>query len=341
MYSPLNKTMMTRFSVRVLTGVLLAIIINFTVGHLSPKLLAQGALDGYTIMPLGASITAGYPIEGGYRIKLWNTAVAKNWNIHFVGSLSNGPDSLGDKNHEGHSGYRIDEIAALVDNVLATYNPQMILLHIGTNDVVENYDLINAPSRLKSLIEQIFHSIPTVRLLVAQIVPSTNQTYNDSIQKFNAAIPAIVGFEQAKGYNINFVDTNSALTQNDLFDDIHPRLSGYNKMADVWATAIQPLLPVNGTTLQQAVVAYTGGNLTGISQSFPVGIYKAFLGDLNVVGNDTINSLRVPQGLKVHVCQDEIPDFGDGGICRDYGPGDYVDLGALDNQISYLDVKPN
>ncbi len=64
-----------------------------------------------------------YPGEGGYRIKLWNTALENNWNIHFVGSLSNGPDSLGDKNHEGHIGYRIDEIAALLDDVLATYNP--------------------------------------------------------------------------------------------------------------------------------------------------------------------------------------------------------------------------
>jgi len=64
MYPPVNgynKTMMTRFSIRVLTGGLLAIIINLTVGHLSPKLLAQEALYGYRIMPLGASITAGYP----------------------------------------------------------------------------------------------------------------------------------------------------------------------------------------------------------------------------------------------------------------------------------------
>ncbi len=336
--------MMTRFSVRVLTGVLLAIIINLTVGHLSHQLSAQGALNGYRIMPLGASITAGYPSEGGYRIKLWNTALAKNWNIHFVGSLSNGPDSLGDKNHEGHSGYRIDEIAALVDNVLATYKPQMILLHVGTNDLTQDYDLLNAPNRLKSLIDQIFHSIPTVQLLVAQLVPSTNQTFNDRIRAYNAAIPAIVSFERSQGYNINFVDMNSALTQNDLFDDIHPTQSGYDNMADVWSTAIEPLLPLEfhpGTTPQQAVVAYTGGNLTGISQSFPVGIYKAFIGGLNVVGNDMINSLQVPQGLKVRACQNETPDFGDGGICQDYGSGNYVDLGPLDNQISYLDVKPN
>jgi len=120
----------------------------------------------------------------------------------------------------------------------------LILLHIGTNDVTEDYDLSNAPSRLKSLIEQIFNDIPTVQLLVAQIVPSANQTFNDKIQTFNAAIPDLVSFEQAQGYNVNLVDMNSALTQNDLFDDIHPTQSGYDKMADVWSTALEPLLPL-------------------------------------------------------------------------------------------------
>jgi len=35
-----------------------------------------------------------------------------------VGSLSNGPNSLGDKDHEGHSGWRIDEIASSINGWL-------------------------------------------------------------------------------------------------------------------------------------------------------------------------------------------------------------------------------
>ena len=66
---------MTKFVLRVLTGVLLAIIINLTVENLSPHLSVQAALNGYRIMPLGASITAGVPNGGGYRIKLWNIAL--------------------------------------------------------------------------------------------------------------------------------------------------------------------------------------------------------------------------------------------------------------------------
>lgn len=234
---------MTKLVLRILTGVLLAIIVNLTVQNLSPHLPAQAALNGYRIMPLGASITAGVPNGGGYRIKLWNIAQANKWNIHFVGSQSNGPKSLGDKHHEGHPGYRIDQIASLVDDALVTYNPDIILLYIGTNDAVQNYNLINAPERLQSLINRIFYDIPAVHLLVAKIGLSTNEKYNAGIQKINAGIPNIVRYEQAQGHSIKLVDMNRVLTKNDIrSDQIHPTQHGYDKMADEWAKAIQPLL---------------------------------------------------------------------------------------------------
>ena len=61
------------------------------------------------IMPLGDSITDGLTVAGGYRIKLWSSIQNLGITIDFVGSLSNGPAELGDKNHEGHSGWRIDQ----------------------------------------------------------------------------------------------------------------------------------------------------------------------------------------------------------------------------------------
>jgi beta-glucanase (GH16 family) len=91
---------------------------------------------------------------------------------------------------------------------------------------------------------------------------------------------------------------------------------------------------------QLAVVAYQGGNLSGTSQSFGVGEYRANAGDFSTIGNDAINSLRVPQGLKVRACQNEL-QFDNGGSCHDYSPGDYNDLGDLDNQISYINVQAN
>ena len=234
---------MTKSVLRILTGVLFAIIINLTVQNLSPHVQAQGALNGYKIMPLGASITAGVPDGGGYRIKLWKTAQENHWDIHFVGSQSNGPESLGDKHHEGHPGYRIDQITSLVDDVLATYSPEIILLYIGTNDAVQNYDLTNAHVRLESLINHIFHDLPKVHLLVAKLGLSTNEKYNAGIQEINAGIPDIVKIEKAHGHSIKLVDMNRVLTKNDILpDNIHPTHHGYDKMADEWAKALEPLL---------------------------------------------------------------------------------------------------
>lgn len=63
------------------------------------------------VMPLGDSITDGYNVPGGYRIELEDLLVSRGQPVDFVGSLSNGPASLADRDHEGHSGWRIDRSA--------------------------------------------------------------------------------------------------------------------------------------------------------------------------------------------------------------------------------------
>ena len=56
------------------------------------------------VMPLGDSLTDGYNIPGGYRIDLVSRLDADDLDVDFVGSLRNGPSSLRDRDHEGHSG---------------------------------------------------------------------------------------------------------------------------------------------------------------------------------------------------------------------------------------------
>jgi hypothetical protein len=80
---------------------------------------------------------------------------------------------------------------------------------------------------------------------------------------------------------------------------------------------------------------YEHGDFAGKSQSFGVGTYRADKGQLDGVGNDNISSLRVPQGFKVRVCENE-----GGGLCRDYASGDYAYVGNdLNDKISFIEVK--
>jgi lysophospholipase L1-like esterase len=97
-------------------------------------------------MPLGDSLTDGYNIPGGYRTDLWSRLNADGLSFGFGGSLANGPTSLPDKDPEGNSGWRIDEIASSVQTWLNAYQPQVIFLLIGTNDVTQDYELAGAPA---------------------------------------------------------------------------------------------------------------------------------------------------------------------------------------------------
>ena len=191
---------------------------------------------GVKVMPLGDSITDGNQTPGGYRIGLWQRFVQNGYKVDFVGSLSNGPASLGDHDHEGHSGWRIDQIDANIVGWLNAQQPHTVLLHIGTNDIGQNDDLPNAPNRLSALIDHITATVPTAEVFVAQIIPLSFDAAQ--VNAFNAAIPGIVASKVAVGKHVHLVDMFHALTTADLVDGVHPTAAGYDKMAAVWYQAL-------------------------------------------------------------------------------------------------------
>jgi lysophospholipase L1-like esterase len=191
---------------------------------------------GVRVMPLGDSITDGFNVPGGYRINLWQRMATGGHTVDFVGSGFNGPGSLGDHDHEGHSGWRIDQLDANIVRWLQNSNPRTILLHIGTNDVNQNFDLPNAPARLSALIDKIRANAPLVELFVAQVTPESDPVREQRVQAFNAAIPGIVA---QKGTRTHLVDMHSAITTADLADGVHPNSTGYDKMAARWYSALQ------------------------------------------------------------------------------------------------------
>lgn len=213
------------------------------------------------IMPLGDSITdgVGSDIGGGYRPELFHLALTDSRQLTFVGSGQNGPATVDDVNfpryHEGHSGWTIDDgggrsgLYPKIAEWFALNPPHIVTLQIGTNDVHIELDLEAAPERLGLLLDRIIENAPEALIVVAQIVPTTDDAINTRVQAFNAAIPALVAERAAAGAHIVSVDMYGAFTSNgnyksELMDDtLHPKDAGYVVMADTWYEVIGPLLP--------------------------------------------------------------------------------------------------
>lgn len=194
---------------------------------------------GVRVMPLGDSITEGTQVPGGYRIGLWQRMAAAGYRVDLVGSQVNGPAALGDHDHEGHPGWRIDQIDASVSGWLRSTTPRTVLLHIGTNDILQNYSVASAPQRLSTLIDHITGAAPSADVFVATIIPLASASQESAARTFNAAIPGIVQSKISAGQHVHLVDMHSALTAADLIDGIHPTATGYDKMAARWYSAMQ------------------------------------------------------------------------------------------------------
>jgi lysophospholipase L1-like esterase len=215
---------------------LVATTLGVTATGVTPVLVASDT--PLRVMPLGDSITwgVGSSTGNGYRGPLWNKLAADGRSPDFVGSVQNG--SMSDAGNEGHSGYRIDQIAALADASLTRYRPDVVTLHIGTNDLRRASEVDTAITRLRSLVHQITADVPDATVLVASLVVSTSSTEEQWRGMYNQAVRHIVSDAQGAGKRVAYVDM-SGLTVADLADPLHPNDSGYQKMADAFHRGVQ------------------------------------------------------------------------------------------------------
>jgi lysophospholipase L1-like esterase len=228
-----------RRSAKWILGAVLTAALTPIVAVAQSGVAAAESNGGVRVMPLGDSITEGTQVPGGYRIGLWQRLSAGGYRVDFVGTQFNGPAALGDHDHEGHPGWRIDQIDANVTGWLQSANPRTVLLHIGTNDVLQNFDLPGAPGRLSALIDHITTTAPTADVFVATIIPLASAGQEAAARTFNAAIPGIVQSKVNNGKRVHLVDMHAALTTADLIDGIHPTAAGYDKMAATWYAALR------------------------------------------------------------------------------------------------------
>jgi len=205
-------------------------------------------LKGETrIMPLGDSITwDNYHSDNrpnsersAYRNYLWYKLKDIEYSANFVGSQSGGGavEPYFDGDNEGHHGWTSYEIAESVYNFLAMNPADVILLHIGTNDWDSN------PDGVEHILDEIDRfendNGMHIRVILARIINRNPKM--SLLSDFNRNIDAMAHNRVHNGDDIKIVNMENGAGidyRADIADGTHPNDCGYEKMANVWFSAL-------------------------------------------------------------------------------------------------------
>lgn len=209
-----------------------------------------------TIMPIGDSITQGSAGWRTYRCaldgKLQDAAVS----FDFVGGLNepNGGGSYGcpdpfDQDHEGRWGKRVDEVTGDVVSSVEARQPDIALIHLGTNDILQGQGAASTATELQSLISGLQGAKPDITILVAQIIPCDPSGGNppfgsrctSDLPALNSSIASFGSLSTAES-TVIVVDMATDFSLGDLRDDVHPTNDGDEVIATRWMTAIQGVI---------------------------------------------------------------------------------------------------
>ncbi len=230
------------------------------------------------IMPFGDSITSSYSPSSATgapmsSYRCWLDHMLDAANIYFIYSGSQYLDSYQnplppcgdpltdfDPRHEGYSGWlaadfldptKDNYIDKILDRTIygtaKTNVPQIVLMHLGTNDLNKYHPISQIVSDLGSLIDHFRARNPSVAVLVAQIIPCAGHDWCSQVAALNAAIPAMADQKNTLSSPVIVVDMYSdydPMVDNDLHngDYVHPNSSGDLKIATRWMAAIQQYL---------------------------------------------------------------------------------------------------
>ncbi len=273
------------------------------------------------IMPLGDSITfgaqrVGNP-PGGYRKELGTRLGSAGISYDFVGESSENPAPGIDPNHNGYPGIRTDQVLAKIDSWL-NKNPDIVLLKLGTNDMLQKYSVASAIGNLREMSLRITNNANR-KLYVATIIPVnedrdgyTKAQWAPIINTYNNEVRKMVQDLAGQGRKVALVDMYNTIVytdpnnaNNNFFlpsDGTHPGQAGYNQMGMIWYNAIRAGIPTtppppsgpqslaNGSFESD----FAGWSVTGNTSILPYTAYGSTDGS-KIVGFNGGNS--VPNGV--------------------------------------------
>lgn len=200
------------------------------------------------IAPIGDSITRGglvpdsaYP---SYRYYLWTMLRNGGYDVDFVGSTTepNFQKFMFDQDHDGYSGYTTELLANDMDRMLMSYTPDIVLLYIGTNDVLQQVPMKDRIRNIDRIIASLRQKNPNVRIVIAQISPTfdTFRNTNSGLDEYNAELLSYAQRMTSAASPIVIVDMNTAWSTTQFVQDdgVHPNTEGEVQMAQRWANAL-------------------------------------------------------------------------------------------------------
>ena len=226
---------------------------------------AHGASAALTVMPLGDSITRGtenfgfqsglypesaYRNDGGgppndlrsYREHLHDLLADDSCDadVEWVGTqrLSGRTPSV----HEGHSGWRVDNFlnrtwsdrsgvyggTMNLGGWLSTIDPDVFLVHLGTNDIGQNQSVDSTYDDLQTLLDRIYANRADATVLLANVIPISGWHGDHRYSSPYTALPIaeraadltglisnLVSLAQSNGRDVHLVDVNDGFYVND------------------------------------------------------------------------------------------------------------------------------
>jgi lysophospholipase L1-like esterase len=153
-----------------------------------------------------------------------------------------------DGENEGHGGYLATTVASQnqLPGWLAATDPDVVMMHFGTNDVWSNIPPATILAAYTTLVNQMRAQNPAMKILVAQIIPMNPSSCAECAQRvvaLNAAIPGWAAGLTTAASPITVVDQWTGFdTATDTGDGVHPNDAGNVKIANRWLPAVRAVL---------------------------------------------------------------------------------------------------
>jgi lysophospholipase L1-like esterase len=193
-------------------------------------------------MPLGASSTVGNgsPATAGYRGPLQMLLARDGITVDMVGSQRGGPSSVPDRDYEGVGGLTLEGMKPRVAGWVRRARPDVVLLHMGTNDLLKGASAKDVARRLESVLSEIV-AVTGAHVVVAGVWAPLPEEARDR-EEFNRLAAAVVAGFRERGHSMRYLDVSEPLEPDELADGLHPNATGYRLIAAMWERQIMDVI---------------------------------------------------------------------------------------------------